>query len=79
MGEAFLDRNNQDQRLGFSYAYRQVLEDIRSKQLSPQCYERKLLSALTEGIESLEMNKLEILNESMEELEEEENIKIVDI
>jgi len=47
MGNAFLDRRELNLRLGFSYAYRQVLEDIRSKQLSQDCYERKLESALS--------------------------------
>ena len=80
MGSAFLDRQDLNLRLGFSYAYRQVLEDLRQKSLSQDCYERKLESALAQGIESLETNRVEILNESyFEELEDEENIKIVDI
>jgi hypothetical protein len=80
LGQAFLDRSDLNQRLGFSYAYRQVLEDLRSKNLTPDCYEKKLESAITHGIESLETNRVEILNEKyFEELEDEENIKIIDI
>ena len=53
---------------------------MRQKTLSQDCYERKLESALAQGIESLETNRVEILNEScFDELEDEENIKIVDI
>ncbi len=79
MTSAFLDRPDLNQRLGFRYAYRQVLEDLRSKTLTTGCYEGKLEDSLRNGLEMVESNHIEILNESEDALEAEDDIKIVDM
>ena len=79
MTSAFLDRPDLNQRLGFRYAYRQVLEDLRSKTLTTGCYEGKLEDSLRNGLEMVESNHIEILNESEDALDAEDDIKIVDM
>ena len=74
-----MDRKDLNQRLGFRYVYRQVLEDLRSRSLTPDCYERKLEDAMLSGFEMLESNRIELLNDSDEALDAEDDIKIVDM
>jgi len=66
--------------LGFQYAYRQVLKDLQAKELSDECYEGKLSSAIMSGFEYMEPQwQIQILNDGEDSFEDEEDVEVVDM